>query len=178
MLKIGLDLSINSTGMCIRNTEVESDVRYYIIVPKITRKMTAINSNKTSRITYINYDKIADNDSSNIKSISEKICEIIKDLKGDVEVVIEDVAMRARGRSIITLTLLNGYMRARLDTMNVKYKTITPTQWKKKLLGNGQADKELTIYNWAKLDNRSCVMMMNNNCKTDDIADAYFLSFI
>jgi hypothetical protein len=46
-------------------------------------------------------------------------------------VIMEDVAMGARSRSIITLTLLNGYVRRILDEMEIKYITIPPTQWKK-----------------------------------------------
>jgi hypothetical protein len=52
-------------------------------------------------------------------------------------VIMEDVAMGARSRSIITLTLLNGYVRRILDEMEIKYITIPPTQWKKQMLGNG-----------------------------------------
>lgn len=187
---IGLDLSINSTGVCLRK---KNEVLYYLIVPKLTRKMGAINANKTARIRYITYDKIADLDSHNIRCISEKICNIIKELtqsrgscsetslqcneSEDIEgVVIEDVAMRANGRSIITLTLLNGYVRCMLDMMHISYKTVSPTSWKKRVLGNGQADKELTIYHWAKFDQEVCKLMSAMNCKMDDVADSYFLA--
>ena len=184
-IKIGLDLSINSTGMCLRleNGDENNVLHYYLIVPKITKKMDHINRDKTSLISFINYDKIASNDSHNIMVISKKICEIIKDFESqyndaEIDITIEDVAMGAKGRSLITLTLLNGYIRCMLDNNNWNYKTITPTEWKKKLLGNGQANKELTIYHWGKMDVKSCVKMMDNNVKCDDAADSYFLSWI
>ena len=86
--------------------------------------------------------------------------------------VIEDIAMGCRSRSIITLTLLNGYVRRILDELEWNYITVPPTQWKKSLLGNGQADKELTVYHWNHLQPH----LKNIKIKIDDIADAYFLS--
>jgi Holliday junction resolvasome RuvABC endonuclease subunit len=142
--------------------------------------MVAINQMKSCSISHITYDKIKDHISSNIRCISEKIRDIIKDMRENGEkidlVVIEDVAMAARGRSIIDLTLLNGYVRCMLDQLGVRYETVTPTQWKKRILGNGQADKELIIYHWAKFDQENCRHMMDMNVKCDDVADAYFLS--
>ena len=175
---IGLDLSINSTGVCLRKKD---EVLYYLIVPKLTRKMGAINANKTARIRYITYDKIADLDSHNIRCIANIICHIIKEFQcnenEDIEgAVIEDVAMRANGRSIITLTLLNGYVRCMLDMLHISYQTVSPTSWKKRVLGNGQADKGLTIYHWAKFDQEVCKLMSAMNCKMDDVADSYFLA--
>lgn len=174
---IGLDLSINSTGVCIRDPKGPSKTRYYIIVPKLSKRMVAINQMKSCSISHITYDKIKDLDSHNIRCISNAIRDIIEDFKDEIEfVVIEDVAMAARGRSIITLTLLNGYVRCMLDQLGVRYETVTPTQWKKKILGNGQADKELIIYHWARFDQENCRHMMDMNVKCDDVADAYFLS--
>lgn len=171
---VGLDLSVNSTGICVRK---DKEVSYYIVVPKLSKRMKAINEMKTCSISHIEYDKIKDNINSNIRCISKKICEIIKDFKDEVElVVIEDVAMKAQGRSIITLTLLNGYVRCMLDGLGVKYETVNPTQWKKEVLGNGAADKELIIYHWARFDQENCRHMMDMNCKCDDVADAYFLT--
>lgn len=173
---VGLDLSINSTGVCL-NRGKEKGYEYKIIVPKLSKRMNAINEMKTCSISHVEYDKIKDNISSNIRCIGEKICDIIKDFKDEIElVVIEDVAMAARGRSIIDLTLLNGYVRCMLDQMGLRYKTVTPTQWKKKILGNGQADKELIVYHWAKFDQENCRAMFHSKCKCDDVADAFFLT--
>ena len=171
---VGLDLSVNSTGICVRKGK---EVSYYIIVPKLSKRMKVINEMKTCSISHIEYDKIKDNISSNIRCIGEKICDIIKDFKDEIElVVIEDVAMKAQGRSIIDLTLLNGYVRCMLDGLGVKYETVNPTQWKKEVLGNGAADKELIVYHWARFDPENCKHMMDMNVKCDDVADAYFLT--
>lgn len=174
MIRIGLDLSINSTGVCVRKGD---EKKYFLIVPKLSKKMVAVNEMKSCDISHITYDKIKDNVGINIRRIGEKIVEIIKVYEGNIEcVVIEDVALAARGRSIIDLTLLNGYVRCLLDQMGIEYISVPPTQWKKVLLGNGQADKELIIYHWMKFDYKNYKHMFDMNCKMDDAADSYFLS--
>lgn len=177
-VSIGLDLSINSTGVCCMDGDRECE--YFIIVPKLSKKMKMMNEEKGTRISHIEYSKIKDNDSHNIRCIAKKICDIIADMreKGrEVEsITMEDVAMRAQGRSIITLTLLNGYVRCMLDGLGMRYKTVNPTQWKKQMLGNGAADKELIIYNWSKMDRESYEEATEMGLKCDDIADAYFLA--
>ena len=175
-IRMGLDLSINSTGVCILYPNTEPI--YYIITPKLTKKQQSITHN---RIHYKTYLKSIKNDSHNIRYISKEISEIIavyaRNKDGyPIEVTIEDVAMGARSSSIITLSLLNGYIRCELDKLGVNYKTIPPTQWKKELLGNGAADKETIAFSWSKLDADAYNFMINNKFQYFDISDAYFLS--
>lgn len=168
---IGLDLSINSTGVCL-NDENNEPI-YYIITPKLTRKQKSIQHD---RINYIEYDKKQGDVSYNIKSIAGEIRKVIESYDDVEGVVIEDIAMAAKGRSIIDLTLLNGYVRCVLDELNIPYKTINPTKWKKEILGNGHANKDLIIYNWMRFDIPVYNELGLNGIKCDDIADAYFLS--
>lgn len=171
-----MDLSINSTGVCV--CEDDLDPVYYFIIPdKLSKKQKAASQHK--RINFITYDKIKGNDDHNINHITDKIMEIIKGLlNDDIKVVIEDVALAAKGASIITLTLLNGWMRCLLTQNEIYYITVPPTQWKKIMIGNGSADKELIVYCWSAIDNSACVALMNNGivAKHIDIADAYFLA--
>lgn len=164
MMKIGIDLSINSTGICLNE---DGQCTYYIIVPKKTRNQA---SSESPRLRFIEYNKQS-TDTENIRMIGSVIESILKGRQIE-EVVIEDVAMNARSNSIITLTLLNGYIRCVLDYLKIKFITVPPCKWKKKLLGNGQADKELTIYHWEHLNPEFKELKI----KKDDIADAYFLS--
>ena len=159
MIRIGLDLSINSTGVCICEDSKEP-IYYFIIPDKLSKKQKAASQHK--RINFITYDKIKGKCDSN----------------DDIKVVIEDVALAAKGASIITLTLLNGWMRCLLTQNGIDYITVPPTQWKKNMLGNGSADKELIVYCWSAIDNSACVALMNNGivAKHIDIADAYFLA--
>lgn len=173
---VGLDLSINSTGVCMRDSK-DPKPTYFLIVPKLSKRMVAVNGMKSCSISHITYEKIKDHISDNIRHIGEKISGIIKEYEGQIEyVVIEDVAVAAKSRSIIDLTLLNGYVRCLLDSMGIKYYTVTPSQWKKQVLGNGCADKELIVYHWAKFDVENCRHMMDMHTKCDDCADAYFLT--
>lgn len=172
--KIGIDQSINSTSVCV--IEEGNKPIYYIIVPKMTKKMMNANHD---RICYIIYDKIDSNLNHNIRCISEKISQIITNKLAntkDIEVRMEDVALMAKGRSIIDLSILNGYIRCVLDKLGVNYKTIPPTQWKKELLGNGAANKDVIIYNWSKLDPDAYNQL--SGCKSDDVADSYFIANI
>lgn len=183
--KIGIDQSINSTSVCI--IEEGKKPIYYIIVPKMTKKMMNANHD---RICYFTYDKIDSNLNHNIRCISEKISQIITNYAvsktprvcdklsktKDIEVRMEDVALMAKGRSIIDLSILNGYIRCELDKLGVNYKTIPPTQWKKELLGNGAANKEIIIYNWSKLDSDAYNQVKDVKC--DDVADSYFIANI
>ena len=121
MIRIGLDLSINSTGVCICEDSKEP-IYYFIIPDKLSKKQKAASQHK--RINFITYDKIKGNDDHNINHITSKIMEIIKgkcDSNDDVKVVIEDVALAAKGASIITLTLLNGWMRCLLTQNGINY---------------------------------------------------------
>ena len=171
MIKIGLDLSINSTGVCI--CEDSKDPVYYFIIPdKLSKKQKAASQHK--RINFITYDKIK----GKCDLTNSQCCDSATLSNDDIKVVVEGVALAAKGSSIITLTLLNGWMRCLLTQNGIDYITVPPTQWKKVMLGNGSADKELIVYCWSAIDNSACVAMMNNGivAKHIDIADAYFLA--
>lgn len=56
MKTMGIDLSINSTGICIGD-------QYYIISPKLTKKQKALNH---PEISFIEYQK-GNSDSENIR---------------------------------------------------------------------------------------------------------------
>lgn len=86
--------------------------------------------------------------------------------------MLEDVAMSAHSRSIITLTLLNGYIRAIIDKLQIPFETVPPTQWKKKMIGNGQVNKDVIVHCFEGLRPQ----FKGLGVKMDDIADSYFLS--
>ena len=62
MITIGLDLSINSTGICVND---DGEYHYYIITSKRTRKL---NKFTNDHINIIFYDK-KETDSENIREI-------------------------------------------------------------------------------------------------------------
>lgn len=155
---IGLDLSINSTGVYLSNDE------YYIITSKLTKDHKSCNN-----VNIIEYDKV-DDINKNLEQIADIILYIIEKFHPNL-VVIEDVAMGATfSRSLIDLTGLNYWIRALLTKNNIKFITVPPTKWKKELIGNGQATKDLIIDAWKRITKNNITLK-----KTDDIADAYFL---
>ena len=155
---IGLDLSINSTGIYTSTGD------YYIISSKMTKEMS-----KCTDINIIDYEK-TDDINKNLEQIGDIIMYIIAKYRPSL-VVIEDVAMGATfSRSLIDLTGLNYWVRALLTQNNVKFITVPPTRWKKELIGNGQATKDLIIDAWQKITKNNIKLK-----KMDDIADAYFL---
>lgn len=155
---IGLDLSINSTGIYLSNN------KYYIITSKLTKEQS-----KCSEVECIDYNK-TDNINENLKQIGNIIINIVKKYKPEL-IVIEDVAIGATfSRSLIDLTGLNYWVRALLTINKINFITVPPSKWKKEMLGNGQATKDLIIDAWKRLTKNNIKLK-----KTDDIADAYFL---
>ena len=162
MITIGLDLSINSTGVCVNDGGVYS---YYIITPHITKSQKQIDV-----ISYIEYSK-QKSDSENIKSIGGCIQQILYKHQVDL-VTIEDISLQSHSSSIITLSLLSGYIRRILDEMGIRFITVPPTSLKKFSVGNGGAKKDVMIDSWMRLDPR----LKDIKVKIDDICDAGFLS--
>lgn len=169
MTTIGIDLSINSTGLCI--TSDSHKPKYYIITSKMSKRQKAFNHN---RITIIEYKK-TDNLSDNIREIGKVISLVLENNPNIDNAVIEDTALNATGR-VVDLGILNGYVRALLDMKGIPFTTVRPTSWKKQMLGNGFADKVTTAFNWSKLDADAYNVMINNKFNYFDISDAYFLS--
>ena len=162
MITIGLDLSINSTGICINDN---GNYTYYIITPHITKSQRQVDV-----ISYIEYSK-QKSDSENIRSIGECIQQILYKYQVDL-IVIEDISLQSHSSSIITLSLLNGYVRRILDEMGIRFIMIPPTSLKKFAVGNGGAKKDVMIDSWIRLDPR----LKDVKVKIDDLCDAGFLS--
>ena len=179
MIYIGLDLSINSTGICIYDSETHNTT-YYIIGSKFTKKV--LNDNQRI-ITLIQYSKETPN-----KDIDYHIKEKIKTLNiynivNEIESlinkhhpgvgVIEGISFQSNG-SVADLAGLNYMVRKILIDRNIDIIIASPTQNKKYATGNGQAEKDVMISAWRKADTRVCEIP--TYIKVDDVADAYFLA--
>lgn len=179
-IKIGIDPSINSTGICVNFGEYNF---YYIISSKMTKKMKEF---KHSNITYLPYDKLdtklgdySDKENSkfsNICSICNKIYDIISSIDplNEIEVFMEGVSYGSIGSAaLVDLCFLNSAIRMTLKKLGVKFTIVSPTSLKKFACSNGQADKEVMIDAWKRLDKNISNI---TNIKIDDLADSYFLS--
>ena len=176
-MRVGIDPSINNTGVCVTDG-VNS--YYYIISSKLTKKMKEF---KHDYITYIPYDKEdTKNDEysikeykkfSNIVRICDKLGEILKLYNID-NVCMEGVSYGSIGSAaLVDLSFLNSAIRMTLMKMGVKFTIVSPTSLKKFACANGQADKDIIIDAWKRLDKN---IKDVDGIKIDDLADSFFLS--
>jgi Holliday junction resolvasome RuvABC endonuclease subunit len=179
MIRIGIDPSINSTGICIKRGK---KTLYYIITSKMTKKMKAFQSHC---ITYLPSEKQeAKNEAystkenvkfCNIYSICEHIYNILSELNGkEVEVYMEGVSYGSVGSAaLVDLSFLNASIRMTLKRLNIPFTIVSPTSLKKFACANGQADKFLMIDAWKRMDKNISDI---KDIKIDDLADSYFLA--
>jgi Holliday junction resolvasome RuvABC endonuclease subunit len=175
MKVIGLDLSINSTGVCINNN---GKYKYYIICSKMTKKMKEFD-NKYIKLIEYNKQSVEGEYSekeliktNNIYNIIGELKSIIKKEKPD-ECRIEGISYGSVGSAaLVDLSGLNFMVRQMLIDLKIPFKIISPTSNKKFAVGNGQADKDIIIDSWLRLQPH----LKGIDIKVDDIADAYFLS--
>ena len=182
-IRVGIDPSINSTGVCIHNIDNNS-TKYYIISSKMTKKMKEF---KHPYISYFPYDKLEAKDGSysdkenkkfsNILNICSHISYIIGLLKhpqNNISVFMEGVSYGSVGSAaLVDLSFLNAAIRMTLHYNNVPFTIVSPTSLKKFACANGQADKNLMIDAWKRMDKNISDI---KDIKIDDLADSYFLS--
>lgn len=177
MCVIGIDPSINSTGVCVATGK--KDI-YYIITPKMTKKMKEFDN---KYIKYLPYEKKQYTDmeyhekevikTDNFKNILSQLEYIIKKHKPDT-CVMEGVSYGSvKGSALIDLSGLNYLIRMLLNKYNIQFTIVPPTSLKKFVCGNGQADKELMVHTWKKMDKN---IQNITDIKIDDLADAYFMA--
>ena len=189
MVRIGIDPSLNSTGICV-NIDGKQ-FKYWIITSKMTKKMKEF---KHDDVHYLPYDKadtnkklneyaaVEFNKANNIYNICERIKSIIKaciewyaeDNLNNCEVFMEGVSYGSVGSAaLVDLAGLNFAIRNVLIDLNVDFTIVSPSQNKKFATGNGAAEKDVMIDAWKRLD-RSIADI--TEIKVDDLADAFFLS--
>lgn len=187
MITIGIDPSINSTGICVNKDNKK--YKYYIISNEknFTKKiLKEIQDNPPKDIIYYLYDKNVGEDyktkerakTDNFIQISEFIYKILKKEKPD-NIVMEGISYGSGSSSaLVDLAGLNYIIRNSVYNYTKdhdKLHIIPPTELKSKACANGGATKEEMIYLWLKCEKK---MEQYKHLKIDDLADAYFLSQI
>lgn len=174
---IGIDPSINSTGVCVWDGVTN---KYYNIVSKMTKKLQAFESNHIRILSY-NKSEIKDKEYSdkemakttNIYYICRHIQNLLTIHRPDM-VIMEGVSYGSVGSAaLVDLSGLNFAIRMILAEMNIPFQIVPPTAVKKFATGNGQAEKDIIINAWKRLDNN---ILNINDIKVDDLADSYFLA--
>ena len=194
ILYVGIDPSINSTGITIARYEnnVEVEIKFYIIKNgKLTKRESAANDS-IDNFEYIIYNKIdltqfkddnhvfeyykTKNMVEVVNTIYDLILNEVKKYTAVVNVVIEGISYGSsiRTKSIFDLAGLNYMIRYKLITGDIQHLNLsiaTPSNIKKYATGKGNANKEsiMTIFKYIFPE-------MQNIPKLDDIADSYFMA--
>lgn len=194
-LYVGIDPSINSTGITIARYEnnVEVEIKFYIIKNgKLTKRESAANDS-IDNFEYIIYNKIdltqfkddnhvfeyykTKNMVEVVNTIYDLILNEVKKYTSAVNVVIEGISYGSsiRTKSIFDLAGLNYMIRYKLITSDIQHLNLsiaTPSNIKKYATGKGNANKEsiMTIFKYIFPE-------MQNIPKLDDIADSYFMAY-
>lgn len=183
---IGIDPSINSTGVCVHQVGSDHNI-YYIISSKATKK-TIEYCDKLNDINIISYKKEdikgikqywkrEQIKTHNISLVSREIKQILwyYSVNGNTidKIVMEGVSYGSvKGAAIVDLSFLNATIRQNFDGYN--YYIVAPTEVKKYAVGNGNAEKDTMIMSWKKLD--KSISNLPEWLKVDDLADAYFMA--
>ena len=194
ILYVGIDPSINSTGITIARYEnnAEAEIKFYIIKNgKLTKRESAANDS-IDNFEYIIYNKIdltqfkddnhvfeyykTKNMVEVVNTIYDLILNEVKKYSAIVNVVIEGISYGSsiRTKSIFDLAGLNYMIRYKLITSDIQHLNLsiaTPSNIKKYATGKGNANKEsiMTIFKYIFPE-------MQNIPKLDDIADSYFMA--
>ena len=195
ILYVGIDPSINSTGITIARYEnnVEVEIKFYIIKNgKLTKRESAANDS-IDNFEYIIYNKIdltqfkddnhvfeyykTKNMVEIVNTIYDLILNEVKKYSAIVNVVIEGISYGSsiRTKSVFDLAGLNYMIRYKLITGDIQHLNLsiaTPSNIKKYATGKGNANKEsiMTIFKYIFPE-------MQNIPKLDDIADSYFMAY-
>ena len=178
MIKIGIDPSINCTGVCVWDTEHNTHC-YYMIPSKVTKKMGSFKHNFVHILPYNKQDskglEYSDKERckfDNIYNISSKVGYIL-DLFKPESVYMEGISYGSVGSAaLVDLAFLNAAIRMELKFRNIKFEIIPPTSLKKFACANGQAEKDIMIDAWKRMDKN---IKDIKDIKVDDLADSYFL---
>ena len=172
---IGIDPSINSTGICVNKNNKNV---YYNIVSKRTKKLEKFNSKYINILFYekntdksLNYNEKEVEKAKNILYICNFIKKIIKKHKPTV-VIMEGLSYGSNGQ-LGDLGGLNFSIRMVLLEMGVKFVIVPPTTWKKQQLGIAGAEKDIIVKAWKNIDKNIANI---DEIKLDDLADSYFLA--
>ena len=179
MITIGIDPSINCTGVCVYDSVTKTH-KYYMIVGKTTKKMELFQHD---HIDILNYHKLETNKgeyqdkefnkSTNIYRICSLIEHILNVFNPDL-VQMEGVSYGSLGSAaLVDLAGLNFAIRMVLMEKNLEFNILAPTSVKKFAVGNGSAEKDVMVASWKKLDRQINDI---SDIKVDDLADSYFMA--
>lgn len=184
MTVIGVDPSMNSTGICI---DEDGNHIYYLLATHPTKKaIEATRNDDTLCLVQIRKETsptgtkskrksvfAAINTTANIAYMTDAIDDIIRCHQPDY-VVIEAPAFAAKGR-VSDLSGLNHAIRLACLRADIPCYPIAPTTVKAATVGNGHATKDMVIATWSVLEPKA-KEWIDKGIKVDDLADAWALA--
>lgn len=201
---VGIDFSVLSTGMCIKN-DLKNDYRF-IWFPRIKSDKYPISKKRLKElpgeIEIVPYDIGDINDldyqekqilhlkSSNdlVEKIYLNLINLLVEHQEDIEVRLEGFSYGSSGQSMLDLVLYQGLLRHKIwknPRFNLKF--VTPSTLKKSFTGKGNAGKTLMVESFInkKIKNKTVFSLKNSldikqkNLKPyDDLIDAFALAEI
>lgn len=174
---IGIDPSINSTGICVKG---DDSIKYYMIVSKKTKKMKDFKNPNLVIFDYIkkdtkdlDYPKKEYIKAYNVYQICDLVNKIIM-VNQPKKILMEGISYGSvSGASLADLSGLNFALRNVFIENKIPFEIISPTSVKKFATANGNADKNLIIDAWKRLDPN---IKNIKDIKVDDLADSYFIA--
>lgn len=185
---VGIDPSVNSTGVCVSGT-LDNDFNIYYLIPsKITKKSLEwsggvdwINVYEYNKLSTKEVDKYYERESikfNNLVILVETLSRILDIIQNKYiidRVVMEGVSYGSvSGAALVDLSFLNAMIRMKLYQKGFEFFITAPTEIKKFAVGNGAAEKDTIIMSWKKLDRNAG--SIPDYFKCDDLADAYFMA--
>lgn len=184
---VGIDPSINSTGICVSGVDKQFNI-YYLIPSKITKKslewvdgLDWINIYEYNKLSVKDIDKYYEKESikfNNLIVLVETLSSVLDNIQKKYiidRVVMEGVSYGSvKGAALVDLAFLSALIRMKLYQHKIEFFIVAPTEVKKFAVGNGAAEKNVMIMSWKKLDKN--IQTLPDWFKCDDLADAYFMS--
>ena len=184
---VGIDPSINSTGICVSGVDKQFNI-YYLIPSKITKKslewvdgLDWINIYEYNKLSVKDVDKYYEKESikfNNLIVLAETLSSVLDNIQKKYiidRVVMEGVSYGSvKGAALVDLAFLSALIRMELYKNKLNFFIVAPTEVKKFAVGNGAAEKSVMIMSWKKLDKN--IQTLPDWFKCDDLADAYFMS--
>ena len=188
-MKIGIDYSLSSPGICVNTSEGEfkyEDCTFYFLTN--TKKYDATFKEKmafgTTAVEYIGTShKLYTSEPERYNNIANWVIDIIKSHKKDswsLEqpiIQIEDYSFGSTGR-VFHIAENLGLLKYKLKMeCSWDYNLIPPSVIKKFATGKGNANKELMIDAFEKDTGTNLAQVFDTTSKSpvSDVADAYFV---
>lgn len=194
LIFIGIDLSINSSGICVSSYDNDLKLiqnKFFIVKPdKLSKKEKVAQEKYADIISYVTYNKtdlaqFKDNNHMSeyhktlnmleiLHKIYQAISEYIDDIDNTIYVCQEGISYGStlRTKSVFDLAGLNYLLRSLfIDTEDIHHFIIaTPAEIKKFATGKGNANKTMMMNVFNMLFDDLDIP------KKDDIADAFFMA--